>query len=103
MSTLYVARSTALTKWGSDVGLSKHIYKIGVTGEPVKALVAQGWAGEADWKLLDQEEVDDSLTEALVVERLADCAGQGLQLVGLAHDRQPGFERVPSPGIAARQ
>jgi hypothetical protein len=71
MATLYVARSTALTKWGSDVGLSKHIYKIGVTGEPVKALVASGWAGETDWKLLGQEEADDSLTEALVVERLA--------------------------------
>src|SRR5271156_5146393 len=71
MATIYVARSAALGKWGSDVGLSKHIYKIGVTEEAVKPLVAAGWAGETDWALLKEEAVDDSLTEALVVERLA--------------------------------
>jgi hypothetical protein len=71
MATIYVARSAALGKWGSDVGLSKHIYKIGVTEEAVKPLVAAGWAGETDWTLLKEEAVDDSLTEALVVERLA--------------------------------
>ncbi len=37
----------------------------------MKPLVAAGWAGETDWALLKEEAVDESLTEALVVERLA--------------------------------
>jgi hypothetical protein len=69
MSTIYVARSVALGKWGSDVGVSKHLYKIGVTDEDVKKLVASGWAGETDWALLKQEEAE-GLTEEQVIERL---------------------------------
>ncbi len=69
MSTIYVARSVALGKWGSDVGVSKHLYKIGVTDEDVKTLVAAGWAGETDWALLKQEEAE-GLTEEQVIERL---------------------------------
>jgi hypothetical protein len=70
MATFYVARSTALSKWASDVGLSKHVYKVGVTDEPVKAVVAKGWAGETDWVLVKQEEVE-GLSEAEAIERLA--------------------------------
>ncbi|HTS92686.1 MAG TPA: hypothetical protein VMG55_11840 [Stellaceae bacterium] len=70
MATIYVARSSKLGKWAFDVGLSKHIYKIGVTEEPAKPLVAAGWAGEADWMLVKQQPVDD-LAEAEAIERLA--------------------------------
>jgi len=70
MSTLYVARSVSLGKWASDVGLSKHVFKVGVTDEPVKKLIEAGWAGEKDWALVKQEEVD-GLTEEQVIERLA--------------------------------
>jgi hypothetical protein len=70
MAMLYVARSVRLGKWGADVGLSKHVYKVGVTDEPVKSVVAAGCAGETDWALVKAEEVDD-LTEAQVIERLA--------------------------------
>ena len=70
MATLFVARSVRLGKWASDVGLSKHVYKVGVTDQPVKAVVEAGWAGETDWSLVKAEAVDD-LDEAQAVERLA--------------------------------
>jgi hypothetical protein len=70
MAMIYVARSAALGKWASDVGLSKHVYKVGITDEPVKAVVEAGWAGETDWALVMAEELD-GLDEAQVIERLA--------------------------------
>jgi len=70
MTTIYVARSSKLGKWASDVGLSKHVFKLGVTDEDPKALVAAGWAGETDWQLVKKQELE-GLTEAEVVERVA--------------------------------
>jgi len=70
MTTLYVARSSKLGKWASDVGLSKHVFKLGVTDEDPKALVAAGWAGETDWQLVKKQAVE-GLSEAEVVERVA--------------------------------
>jgi hypothetical protein len=70
MGTLYVARSPALSKWASDVGLSKHIYKIGYTDEPVKSVIEQGWAGESDWTLVKKQE-GEGVDEAAFIERLA--------------------------------
>jgi hypothetical protein len=70
MATIYVARSGKLSKWASDVGLSKHVFKLGCTAEDPKALVAAGWAGETDWVLLKKQPVED-LTEGEAVERVA--------------------------------
>lgn len=70
MTTLYVARSSKLSKWASDVGLSKHVFKLGCTEEDPKAVVAAGWAGETDWQLVKKQAVD-GLSEAEVVERVA--------------------------------
>jgi hypothetical protein len=70
MATIYVARSANLSKWASDVGLSKHVFKLGVTDEPVKALIAAGWAGETDWTLVKSEEAP-GLTEDEALERIA--------------------------------
>jgi hypothetical protein len=70
MATLYVARSAALCQWGSDVGLGKNIYKIGITDEPVKKLVAAGWAGEQDWKLIANQPIEGT-DEAAMLEVLA--------------------------------
>jgi hypothetical protein len=70
MTTLYVARSAKLGKWAFEVGLGKHIYKIGLCDEPVKALVKDGWAGEIDWQLVKSQEVE-GLSEGAAFERLA--------------------------------
>ncbi|HLI13041.1 MAG TPA: hypothetical protein VKY65_15725 [Alphaproteobacteria bacterium] len=69
MATLYVARSSKLSKWASDVGLSKNIYKVGVAEEALKPLVAAGWAGETDWIVVKKQEVD--IGEDEVIARLA--------------------------------
>jgi hypothetical protein len=70
MATIYVVRSSKLSKWAYDVGLSKHVFKLGCTEEDPKALVAEGWAGETDWVLVRKQALD-GLTEAEVVERVA--------------------------------
>ncbi len=59
MPVLYVARSAALSKWASDVGLSKHVFKVGLAeADALKDLLASGWAGQADWTLVKKQEVD---------------------------------------------
>jgi hypothetical protein len=70
MAAIYVARSVKLSKWASDVGLSKHIYKFGCTDDDVKTLVAQGWAGEDDWQLVRSVDVESG-DEAQLIERVA--------------------------------
>lgn len=70
MGAIYVARSAKLGKWASDVGLSKHVYKIGYADGDPKALVAQGWAGENDWQLVKAVPAD-GLDEAQLIERVA--------------------------------
>jgi hypothetical protein len=70
MGTIYVARSAKLSKWASDVGLSKHIFKVGYTEEPVKPVIEAGWAGETDWTLVKKEEAE-GLDEDALIDRLA--------------------------------
>lgn len=70
MSVIYVARSVKLSKWASDVGLGKHIYKVGVADDDPKPLAAAGWAGETDWSIVKKEEVE-GLDEDAVIDRLA--------------------------------
>ena len=72
MGTIYVARSANLSQWGYDVGLSKHLYKVGYTDGDVKAAVTTGWAGENDWTLVkQQDDVSQDLDEDRIIERLA--------------------------------
>jgi hypothetical protein len=70
MSTIYVARSVKAGKWASDVGLGKHIYKLGVSDGDPKAEAAAGWAGETDWSIVKAEPVED-LSEDEAIDRLA--------------------------------
>jgi hypothetical protein len=70
MAVIYVARSAALSKWASDVGLSKNVFKVGIAEEPIKDLIAaEGWAGVTDWALVKKEDAGD-LTEETALERL---------------------------------
>lgn len=55
MSMIYVAQAKSLSDWGSDVGLSKHIFLIGVADEAEAAVAdlnARAHGGAADWKLI---------------------------------------------------
>ena len=69
MAMIYVARSLSLSKWASDVGLSKNVFKVGVADEPIKDLLAEGWADATDWTLIKKEDAGE-LTEDMVLERL---------------------------------
>lgn len=66
MAVLYVARSAKLARWAFEVGFGKHVYKVGVADEAPKAA---GWAGEADWVILRQREVE-GLSEEEALGRL---------------------------------
>ena len=70
MPSIYVARSAKAGKWASDVGLGKHLYKLGVTGGDPKAEAASGWAGETDWSIVKAEPVE-GLEEDEAIDRLA--------------------------------
>ena len=64
MSTFYVGSSKRLAKWGSDHGLTKYLYKVGVTGEDPAAAIerfnAEQHAGQNDWKLAKKVENVDA-------------------------------------------
>ena len=70
MPSIYIARSVKAGKWASDVGLGKHIYKLGVTDGDPKAAAAAGWAGETDWSIVKAEPVEE-LDEDEAIDRLA--------------------------------
>lgn len=74
MATLYVATSKGLAGWGSDVGLTKYIYKVGITDETaeaaIKGLNDTNYAGQADWKLAKKRDGIDA-NEATILARVA--------------------------------
>lgn len=74
MAILYVAASKGLAGWGSDVGLTKHIYKVGLTDDTaeaaVQALNDALYAGQGDWKLVKKQ-------DAAVVDEAAMLARVG--------------------------
>lgn len=74
MAVIYVARSASLSRWASDVGLSKNVFKVGVSDRPMKELKemvqAAGWAGETDWTVAGRQEAEGA-TEEAVLERLS--------------------------------
>ena len=69
MGILYVARSSKLARWASDVGLGKNVYKVGVADGDPKTLAAAGWAGETDWTIVRKTAVE-GLSQAEALERL---------------------------------
>lgn len=72
MATIYVARSKSLGDWGYDVGLSKHLYKVGLTDGAAKEVVAGAdWAGDSDWTIVKKQDGVDGQSEDEIIERLA--------------------------------
>ena len=68
MIVIYVAKSASLQTWASDVGLTKNIYKLGVSEEPaakaVAALNAARHAGRTDWTLVKAQDAADADEDA---------------------------------------
>jgi hypothetical protein len=59
MSVVYVARSPSLQEWSADVGLTEHVYKVGVADDAeaaVKTLNDENFAGVSDWAVLTSGE-----------------------------------------------
>ena len=74
MATIYVARSKGLTDWTGDVGLTKHVFKVGVGedsgADAVLALNKRRAAGQEDWSLLAEADAGTVAEEQALV-RLA--------------------------------
>lgn len=74
MPCVYVAKSKELSNWGADVGLTDHLYKLGVFDGDGKQAVAFlneiKFAGRSDWTLAKAEPVDELPDEAQLCERL---------------------------------
>ena len=62
MPTIFVASSATMQEWGNDAGISKHLYRVGLTDDDVKAAVdemnAEGYAGQKDWVLAGSRAVE---------------------------------------------
>ena len=59
MPVVYVARSPSLQEWAADVGLTEHVYKVGVADSAEAALLQlndEQFAGANDWAVLKSEE-----------------------------------------------
>jgi hypothetical protein len=73
MPILYVAASKELGKWGAEVGVSKHLYKLGFAEDKAEDAVAAlnevGYAGQRDWKLVKKQAVD-AVSEDAAIERV---------------------------------
>ena len=75
MPTLFVAKSKDLQDWGHGVGVTKFLFKVGITDgsgdDSVVDLTARKAAGREDWKLLAKQDTDQA--EAAILEKLGSC------------------------------
>lgn len=75
MTDMFVAMSRSLQAWAADVGLTKHVYKLGLAVEDADAAVAalneSGFAGRTDWKLVRKQSVE-ATDEPLLLARVGD-------------------------------
>lgn len=74
MREIYVVFSKALAEWGGEVGLTKHLFRVGIgeegAADAIEALNAERSLGVDDWKLIKKAPAE-SLDEAAAVERVA--------------------------------
>src|SRR5262249_16120623 len=69
MRVIYVAGSAKFSKWASDAGVTKNVFKIGYSENDPAPLIAAGWGGETDWTLVKQRAAE-GVTEEEIIERL---------------------------------
>ena len=76
MATFFIATSKELANWASDVGLTKNVYKVGVTDGTAEAAIeelnATQHAGQTDWRLakkVDGVDVDEAAALARVATK----------------------------------
>ena len=55
MSNIFVLKSKKLQEWGHSIGITKHIFKFGLTSSSIKELIIEYnttfYAGKNDWSL----------------------------------------------------
>lgn len=75
MPSVYIAMSETMQEWGSDAGISKHLYKIGFTDEAPEAAVKElnetGYGGQKDWILAGARETE-TLDQAALMTRIGE-------------------------------
>ena len=119
MAEIYVAVSRSLQAWAGDVGLTKHLYKLGVAADDgaeaaVARMAEERCAGRTDWKLVRKQEVE-GIDEATALARVGSkemaidptyypqLKGRHGHLQGQAHQRREPRSRPPGPGRRAAQ
>ena len=76
MPAVYVAISPAQQEWGSDVGISQHLYKVGVADgddeaaakAAVDALNESKYAGQSDWQMVFFKDLPAENEEAFITK-----------------------------------
>lgn len=70
MPTAFVAKSDSQQGWASDVGLTRHVYKLGLSDGEAKAAVAtlneESHAGRNDWTLLAAQTTAETDSDVLL-------------------------------------
>jgi hypothetical protein len=74
MPAVYVAMSPAQQEWGEGVGISKHLYKLGLAEDDgknaaeaaVAALNASAHAGQTDWQMIGWQDLPVESEDALI-------------------------------------
>lgn len=74
MALIFVAKSKGLQEWGSDVGISKNLFKVGLfdgkAADAAADLNGRKYLGYGDWAILGKK--DSELTdEAAMLETMA--------------------------------
>lgn len=73
MPAIYVAMSPSQQAWAADVGLTQHVYKVGISDvgatEAIDALNQERHAGRTDWTLLC-EQAGDYVDEIATLDRV---------------------------------
>ena len=74
MPSIYVALSPLMQEWGAEVGISKHLYKVGLTDEDPNAAINElntaTYGGQKDWELAGARDAD--LDHGVLAARLSE-------------------------------